>query len=109
MDTVVQENASVSEELASTAEELASQAKHLQDTIGFFKTGATKKNISEGAAKVAPGKGVAEKVKAATAAKAPAPPARPAARSRSIALPKAETHERKTSSGDSVDADFEEF
>ena len=109
MDTVVQENASVSEELASTAEELASQAKHLQDTIGFFKTGATKKAISEGAAKAAPGKGVAEKVRAATAARAPAAPAKPVARSRSIALPKAETQERKSSPGDSVDADFEEF
>lgn len=37
MDTVTQQNASVSEELASMAEELSSQAQVLQEAIRFFK------------------------------------------------------------------------
>ena len=40
VDQVTQQNASAAEELSSTAEELAAQAETLQDTIGFFKTGA---------------------------------------------------------------------
>ena len=37
MDSVTQQNASVSEELTSMAEELSSQAQALQDVVQFFK------------------------------------------------------------------------
>jgi methyl-accepting chemotaxis protein len=41
LDQVIQQNASASEEMASTSEELSSQAEQLQDTISFFKIGAS--------------------------------------------------------------------
>ena len=119
MDQVVQENASTSEELASTAEELASQAKQLEETVGFFKTGTAKLSDEEGSdsaapqaarvAKTASAKTSAVKTSAVktSLAKAPsgspAPVAKAAVKSRSIALP------RKSAKGDPTDADFEEF
>jgi methyl-accepting chemotaxis protein len=40
LDQVIQQNAAAAEEMSSTAEELSSQSEQLQDTIGFFNTGA---------------------------------------------------------------------
>ncbi|WP_018125273.1 methyl-accepting chemotaxis protein [Desulfovibrio oxyclinae] len=39
LDTVVQQNASVSEEVASTSETLSAQSEQLQQTVSFFKLG----------------------------------------------------------------------
>jgi len=37
LNSVIQQNASVSEEIASSSEELSSQAEQLREVIGFFK------------------------------------------------------------------------
>jgi methyl-accepting chemotaxis protein len=41
LDKATQQNASSSEELAATAEELSGQASQLQETMSFFRTGAS--------------------------------------------------------------------
>ena len=48
LDQVIQQNASASEEMASTAEELSSQAETLQASIGFFKTGDSRRSRPAG-------------------------------------------------------------
>ncbi len=40
-DQVIQSNSAAAEEMASTSEELTAQAAQMQETIAFFKTGAT--------------------------------------------------------------------
>jgi len=42
LSKATQQNASASEQLAATSEELSGQAEQLQESIGFFKTGAAK-------------------------------------------------------------------
>ena len=96
LDTVVQQNAASSEELAATAEELAGQSTNLADTIAFFKTAENGGAGASGSA-ASPVKRLLPSPKPATGKPAAAP--RP---SRAIAAV-------PTNTGDSSDANFEEF
>jgi len=104
LDQVVQQNASASEESASMSEELASQAEQMQATMGFFKV--TNREVSHNT----PGKQQQSPVK------------KPRALPKINSLPTAKTEriatrgihldlddEKKSSSRDALDSEYQEF
>jgi len=104
LDQVVQQNASASEESASMSEELASQAEQMQATMGFFKV--TNREVSHNT----PGKQQQSPVKKQRAL--PKINSLPTAKTERIATRGIHLDlddEKKSSSRDALDSEYQEF